>query len=372
MLGLFVKKHILSLLPFIDPVVLYIHADDHLTGRKFETIVDTEDGIQTYRIYYSNGSKGKGPFQQLIKAYRFFNSVRMGLKLIRMEWGNPDVVHVNILTRSGIPALYLKLFHNIPYLITEHWSRYMEANYAYSGFFRKLLTKVIVRHSSAITVVSPALKDSMIAGGLKNEYVIIPNVIDTENFIPIEVPSSTKKVFTHISCFEDKSKNISGLLHAAEMLSKERDDFLLNLVGEGADFNKMKQMSDHMGLTDKTVFFKGLLGTEALNQCINQSVATILYSNYETFGIVLLESMACGVPVISTRTGIMPEIYRDFMGMMIDVKNESQLIQAMNDFLNDKFKTDKSRLRGFVVENYSYDVVGKDFFKLYTKILKAG
>ena len=297
------------------------------------------------------------------------SSIRCGLKQVRTDWGKPDMVHVNILTRSGLPALYLKLFHGIPYLITEHWSRYMEANYAYTGWLRKLLTRVIVRSSSAITVVSEALRDSMISEGLKNEYFIIPNVIDTENFIPTDVPTSPKKTFTHISCFENRSKNISGLIHAVNLLSAERDDFTLNLVGEGADLMQMKQMSDQLGLTDNIILFKGLLENEDLNQCINQSVATILFSNYETFGIVLLESMACGVPVISTKTGIMPGIYQDFMGLMVDVKNEQQLIDAMKVFLNGEFETDSKKLRDFVVKNYSYDKVGKQFLTIYKSIL---
>ena len=63
----------------------------------------------------------------------------------KVKNGQPDMCHVHVLSRTAVLALYLKTLHQIPYLITEHWSRYFPQNVkkgSYKGFFRKIFTKI--------------------------------------------------------------------------------------------------------------------------------------------------------------------------------------------------------------------------------------
>lgn len=370
MLGLFVKIHAKAVSKFCDVSVIYMHADQTLKKNEYLIKSATDAGFREILVYYKKATCAIPFLSQLIKAHRLLKAFSKGYGFLLKDSGAPDLVHVNILTRAAIPAFRLKRKCNIPYIITEHWSRYLPSVNTFRGCVRKWLTKWIVRKADAVTTVNEDLKDAMIRHKLKNEhYSIVPNVVDTDLFKIMPMQDRSIKTFIHISCFEDKSKNISGIIRAVARLSEERTDFRVFLVGDGADFNSMKQLSDRYNLTDRIIFFKGLLENEALNDMVNQSDATILFSNYETFGIVLFESMACGVPVISTKTGLIRNIYQSEMGFLVDVGDEDQLVNAMKAFLDGHFVTDREKLRSFVSEKYSAEAVGKMFYDIYQNVL---
>lgn len=370
MLGLFVRNHAKAVSELCDVSVLYLHADSTLKKNEFLIETAVEGNLREIIVYYKKATTSIPLLSQLCKARRYLKAFLKGYKCLTETSGIPDLVHVNILARTAIPALRLKKKFNIPYIITEHWSRYLPVTNTYHGIIQKWLTRRIVGRADAITAVTEDLKESMIRHKLTNEnFFIVPNVVDTRLFNIAQTVEKSIKSFIHISCFEDKSKNISGIIRAIARLSEERTDFRFYFVGEGVDFNAMKQLSDEQNLTGRIIIFTGLLENEALRDIIIQSEATILFSNYETFGIVLFESMACGVPVISTKTGIIKNIFRSEMGFLVDHGNEDQLIDSMKMFLDGKFNTDKEKLRSFVVENYSAEIVGKMFFDIYKKII---
>ncbi len=104
---------------------------------------------------------------------------------------------------------------------------------------------MVVRNSAAVSTVSENLALAMQSHGLHHQhYLVLPNVVDTEAYILVN-PSiaKAKKRFIHISCFEDRSKNISGLLRTIGKLAKLRNDFECIMVGEGIDLQKMKSLT---------------------------------------------------------------------------------------------------------------------------------
>ena len=371
MLGLFVERHALAVSKKCDIAVLYVQASDNEQYYSVKPELQKKQGINEIIIYYKNHNTRIPLISGLIKIWKYFSAYYKGFKLVKRHFGDFDLIHVNILTRTGIVAFIKKYFSGKPYIISEHWSRYLNVNNTYKGFVRKSLTRLIVRKASAVITVTDELKDAMLKYKLINkQYHIVPNVIDTDLFIIKSKYERSVKKFIHISCFEDKSKNISGIIHAIATLAKERNDFIVDMVGTGQDFNTLKQLSDKLELTDKIIFFKGLLENEALVENINQSVATILFSNYETFGIVPLECMACGVPVISTKTGIINNVFRNEMGLLTDIANQEQLVIAMKVFLNNEFITDREKLRSFVKANYSVEIICDKFLNIYSQALK--
>lgn len=111
----------------------------------------------------------------------------------------------------------MKKLHHIPYLITEHWSRYLPGN-DFNGVIRKFVTRKVVKEAAMITTVTKNLGNAMKNHKLLNDnYKILPNVVDTNMFVPSKHDNKTVKII-HISCFENKSKNISGLLDALKSL----------------------------------------------------------------------------------------------------------------------------------------------------------
>lgn len=373
MMGLFIGRHGLSVLPHADVSVLYVHADDKLSGKTID-IEQSEDDLFTVRVYFKKSKLQPSFLANLINLYRFFQSHYFGWKIIRKSRQMPDLLHVHVLTRCGIVALIVKILTGIPYVITEHWTRYLPTTDTYHGTLRKWLTALVVKYASAVMPVTANLRDAMIANGLKNKnYRVIPNVVDVEKFQPVkQAVDSAKKTLVHLSCFTDKQKNISGILRVMKMLSEKRDDFVLKLIGDGDDFAAMKSLADQLGLTGRFVEFTGLKENEELVELLSQANLMIMFSNYENLPVVILESYSCGVPVISTKVGGIHEHMNDNLGRLVEMQNEMQFLRALENFLEDPGIYRSEKIRTYAVDHFSNEVIGNSIYTVYNQVVRQG
>ncbi|MFP4469080.1 MAG: glycosyltransferase [Bacteroidales bacterium] len=371
MMGLFIERHGLSVLPHADVSVLYVHADDRLTDKTYDVQV-SDDGLFTIRIYFRKSLAKPSFLANLINLYRYFISHRKGFRMIRKTRRRADLVHVHVLTRLGVVALINRIFRGVPYVITEHWTRYLPTTDTYHGTLRKLMTRLVVKHAAAVMPVTANLRDAMIDNKLKNDnYVVIPNVVDTEKFQPAEgVKKNGKKILVHLSCFTDKQKNISGILRVMNQLSDKRDDFRLILIGDGEDFDEMKAISDNYGLTDTVVTFAGLKENEELVELLRNADLMIMFSNYENLPVVILESYACGVPVVSTRVGGIHEHLNRDLGRLTEPGNEEEFLFTLDEVLDQLDDYKMNVIRKYAVDHFSNKVIGESLFRVYRDVTK--
>lgn len=351
MFGLFVQRHAEAAALYDDITVVYVHPDENARC-KYDIERVTENGVDTIRFYYKKQGK-------LSSALRYFRACLKGLELA----GKPDLIHVHVLTRMGLVAYRQKLLHSTPYVITEHWSRYLPGN-DFSGWIRKMLTKKVVRNALCVTTVSEILAQAMQSHGLKNpNYRLLPNVIDTHVFKPIPHHNETPKI-VHVSCFEDKSKNISGLLEALKLMKNKGIAYHAVLIGEGMDLEAMKHRATALGLND-CVRFTGLLQGQDLVNELATGDFFVLPSHYETGGIVLLEAMACGLPVVATNVGALPEIVNDGNGLLVASGDLQALADAMEQLCHTYINYRGSEIRSRIEQRYSKEKVGEIIHQLY-------
>ena len=357
MFGLFVQRHAEAAALHDDITVIYVHPDENAQSH-YDIERSQENGVDVIRIYYKKEGKASSVWRYLIACLK-------GLKLA----GKTDLFHVHVLTRMGFIAHWQKYLNGTPYMITEHWSRYLPGN-DYSGVWRKMWTRKIVRRAAMVTTVSEVLARAMQSHGLKNKnYKILPNVVDTELFKPIPHHNEVPKI-VHVSCFEDKSKNISGLLDALKMMKDKGVAYQAVLIGEGMDLEVLKQKAVDMGLTDK-VRFTGLLQGQALVDEWATGDFFVLPSHYETGGIVLLEAMACGLPVVATAVGALPEIVNESNGLLVPDGDLLALANAMEQCCHSYGNYDPNVLRKQVVERYSKEKVGDLTHQLYSSLCQS-
>ncbi|NCA85036.1 MAG: glycosyltransferase [Clostridia bacterium] len=371
MMGLFIERHGLAVAPQADISVLYVHADDKLKGKTYE-VVHSENGLFTKRIYFKKSSIKPAFLANLINAWRFAFSHFKGIRMIRRERGKENLVHVHVLTRLGVIARLNQLIHGVPYLITEHWTRYLPNMDTYSGTMRKIATQQVVRHAAAVLPVTANLRDAMIDNKLRNDnYVVIPNVVDVQKFKPIPIKSERqRKKIVHLSCFTDKQKNISGILRVMKTLSRQRDDFELTLIGDGEDFDKMHQLAGEMHLSDKVVKFAGLKEGAELVELLRQADLMIMFSNFENLPVVILESYACGVPVVSTRVGGIHEHLDNRLGQLTTPGDETEFAAALSHTLDNLNRYQSETIRRYAVEHFSNEVIGNSLFDLYQSVAR--
>lgn len=363
--GLFVKRHAEIIASRHKVAVLYTLPVTML-DQKYKIEISEEDQLFTVRVFYRKVNNWFPGLNMFYKFFLFFVAHQKGFKKIKKHFGKPDLIHVNILTRTGIYALCLKFYYKIPYVITEHWSRYLPQRNEYKGFFRKAVTKLVVGQSNAISTVSEALRKAMRDCHINHpNFLIVRNVVDCDKFKPVSIAGSSQKVFSHVSCFDDNAKNIMGMIRAIHNLSKKRDDFICLMVGDGPDRPEAEKLAELLGILNRTVKFVGLREGEELVSIYNKSLFTLIFSNYETMSVVIPESFACGKPVIATNVGGIPEIVNSSTGILVTPKNETELTEKIDYMLHHYHEFDPVIIRDYALKKFSKESVLNQLLSLY-------
>lgn len=360
------KHHAEAIVPFHPVVVIYAHPDPEKTSAIEHTV---ENGVTIYRKAFR--VRTSGPL-------RLFNPLVYLLTIIRLwkrvtaDGHHISVVHVHVLTRTALLAYFLKLRHGIPYIVTEHWSRYLPANaHLFNGWLRKWLTRFLARQAFVVTAVTKALQQAMNSHKISNErQAIVPNVVDIQRFKPSGTAPAVKTLL-HIGSFDEPAKNVNGILRTISKLAAKRSDFIFKFVGDGPDWDKNREYAQQLGIPAENIEFTGPVMGDALVTLYNESTAFVLFSNYETQGIVLLEAFACGIPVIASSVGGIPEIMDPERGILVEPGNEQQLEAALITILDGNFAVEKDRLRNYIAENFSNEAVGRQFHEWYNRALQA-
>lgn len=368
--GLFVQRHALAVARYAEVSVLYVHTLTPGNSTIQPGVYSDESlGIFEVSVYY-RGLKRNFPGAEVIKGLRYLAAMVKGYRYIAKYRGPFHLIHVNILTRAAILPLILRFTNGTPYIITEHWSRYLPTVDTYKGFMRKMVTRLVAHYASALTAVTHNLKSAMQQHGIDHPlFEVIPNVVDTDFFSPSGQYKSAK-IILHVSCFEDRSKNISGLLRAIALLCEKRSDFRFLMVGEGQDLQAMMDLSRRLNLDD-VVTFTGLAEGDVLVDYYRRSCCLVMFSNYENMPVVINESLSCGKPVIATAVGGIPEIMYEppAKGYLVPAGDIDALTKAMDKMLDNFQSFDAEALRRYAIEKFSPEAVGKSFLTLYQKIV---
>ena len=368
LLGNFVQNHAKAISKFAQVIVIHPYEDSSKSQKQKITIAEKQiENLVEIRVKYKGISAYKGIMAKVIRFFRIRKAYQKGIEFAIQKYGKPTISHVNILTRTAFPALRLKRKEKIPFIITEHWSRYLPEDNTFNGFFRKKITQYAVRQAAAVTTVSSHLRQAMQNYGLHNaNYHIVPNVVDTNLFQPFVVEKKKKSIL-HVSGLSDREKNFSGILRVVNKLAQKRNDFVLNVV-HNDDNSAYLPFVEENNLHDFVVFHGQKSGKELVKH-FNEADFFVLFSNFETQGLVLIESFACGKPVIATRTGGILDIVNQNNGILVSPQNEDELLEVVLYMLDHHQHYNSTALRSYAVENFSENTVGEMFWKICQNVL---
>jgi glycosyltransferase involved in cell wall biosynthesis len=296
-------------------------------------------------------------------------------KQLQKEWGKPDVVQMNVLDKNGLIALWLKYRYHIPYVIIEHWSGYLPANFAFRCGWHGWLMRKIAKQASCILPVSQMLEDAMKNCGIENQnWQRIHNVVDDFFYQPISTITITPKGdtfrFLHVSCFDEKAKNIQGMLRAVRKVAEERQDFELVVVGTGVDYSEDRAYADSLQFPEGMLTFTGEQTPHEVAQWMQESDCFLFFSRYENAPVVLSECLACGLPIISSHAGGIPEMVDDTCGILVPTEDENALAKAMKDMMSNHNNYSPKQIRKHG-EKYTYHVVGSKLSEIYKSIVRV-
>jgi L-malate glycosyltransferase len=285
-----------------------------------------------------------------------------------------EVLHVHY----AIPHAYAaymakKMLHEegigLPIVTTLHGT---DITLVGSHPFYKSAVTFSINKSDAVTSVSQSLKeDTMRLFDITNTIQVVPNFIDFEHhkgpFTDCQramMANEDEKIITHISNFRPV-KRIEDIINIFYNIQKEIPAKLM-MVGDGPEKEPAEQLCKELGIDDKVVFFGK---SHEIDQILCFSDLFLLPSETESFGLAALEAMACGVPVISSNTGGIPEVNKQGVsGLLSNVGDVAEMSTNALKILKDKslLKTYKTNAKA---ESLKFDI--HKIVPLYENIYKS-
>ncbi|WP_348812361.1 N-acetyl-alpha-D-glucosaminyl L-malate synthase BshA [Flavobacterium maritimum] len=205
--------------------------------------------------------------------------------------------------------------------------------------FYKPAVTFSINKSDYVTSVSQSLKDDTLKlFKIKNEIQVIPNFIELDKEENVTntchrsvMANPNERIITHISNFR-KVKRIPDVIKIFYNIQKEIPAKLM-MVGDGPEKEKAEYLCQELGILDKVIFFGN---SNEIDKILCLTDLFLLPSETESFGLAALEAMACGVPVISSNSGGLPEVNFDGVsGYLSNVGNTDEMAQNALKILKD-------------------------------------
>ncbi len=360
--GIFVKEHARAIKTTTTDIrvlaVVVLRAKPYIKVSHREYI--DESGIKTFEIIIHSRFRDiiyhLVPLQNRI-AYKYYkNSIE--------AFFSPDIIHSNVIFPAGIIGDYFAKKLEKPHIITEHWSKI-------DGLLKKPYLSSLARNSykraCRILPVSQFLKENML-GLLPNlssdRLKVISNVISSETFDYKEKKLHEVEInFCAVATWATKRKPdkkpelfIEALAAVQKMTTKK---IRLTMVGGGNRITELKNLCKQL---DLTADFIGYQTKKQIAVVLHKTDFFVHASTIETFGVVIVEALMTGTPVICSKVGGLPELIDSSNGVLCQnevadwVSGIQKIIQA--DF-------DRKQIADTVRNRFGYESIGKEIASVY-------
>lgn len=318
-----------------------------------------------YRFHYRKSPLPHSSFT-LFGAWSLLGAVR---QLIRQGY-RPDILHIHEYP-FAVPAFLLRRLYGMPVVITEHSSTFLKRSLTGA---QSRLARFAFRRADSVLPVSRAMQAAIEAYGMCATFTIVPNVVDTTLFhpAPAQQVGPTKRLLFVGLLDPLHKKGIPYLLQALAQLP--RRDWQLDLVGDGPTRTEYETLAATLGLSAH-VTFHGYQAKPRVAQLMRESQFFVLPSLVETFGVVLIEALASGLPVIATQTAGPSELITKDSGLLVPPGDADALAAAINTMLDQHVHYAPQTLAAYADQHFGYAPVGQRLDRLYrslvTKPLRA-
>jgi N-acetyl-alpha-D-glucosaminyl L-malate synthase BshA len=238
--------------------------------------------------------------------------------------------------------------------------------------FYKPAVTFSINKSDVVTSVSQSLKEHTLdLFAVTNSIEVIPNFIELNKNIPQSscrsaMAQDNERIITHISNFRPV-KRIPDVIQVFYKIQQHIPAKLM-MVGDGPEKENAELLCQQLGIEDKVIFFGN---SNEVDQILHYSDLFVLPSETESFGLAALEAMACGVPVLSSNSGGLPEVNIDgFSGYLSEVGEVDHMAKRGLEILsNDSvLQTFKSNAR-LTAEKFGIQQVLPLYEAIYTRAI---
>lgn len=326
--------------------------------RRFGTYMFDIDGIKTATSNFPYGGLDFYGIEQWIAekcAQNVYN-------LITEDGWIPDIIHAHF---CDVAAAFSDIAREeeIPFVVTEHYSKLHQKTIKKDVF---LAAQKAYANANELIAVSKSLADS-IYEKMGYKAKVIHNIVDTDVFEP-KHNARRDGYYTFISA--GHLKYVKGMDILIEAFSRiKTDNVRLIILGEGIERDKLEKLAKERKCASK-IQFKGEYKRTEFQSAMENSDCFVLASRSETFGVVYIEAMAAGIPVIGTSCGGPSEFISDETGMLIPVDNVDALVQAMEYMIKYSTRFDGNGISRYVKSRFEKTVIANKIQEVYNEVVK--
>jgi len=281
------------------------------------------------------------------------------------QFGRPDLIHAHSFIWGGIAAQRAAAAFSVPYIVTEHSSLFGRG---LIPEWQKPEIAAALLHASACIAVSGSLREKLQEYSSNCQIDIVPNITDTTFFRKPKTRRSINPfVFLTVS-FLNANKGVSLLLQAFAAKFKGIDDVEVWIGGDGPERKNLERLAAKLGIS-KQLKFLGMLTREEVCDVMWKASAFVLPSYHETFGVVFVEAMSTGLPVIGTRCGGPEEIITPRAGHLVATGDIAGLGNAMVALRDNYSHYNPDEISLEMEERFGTDSVVRRIKHIYDRVL---
>jgi glycosyltransferase involved in cell wall biosynthesis len=282
--------------------------------------------------------------------------------------GKPDLIHSHNTLEGGAIAFLLSKKFGIPYIITEHSSRFLIGETF--SYLERLSIKKIWRNTKLLLAVSSSLKRAIERDfECSTEIRVLHNTLEPE-FVDRKkiwsVSKSQKILLVSIGRLENIKRH-RMLIDAFALINAERQMKLL-IFGNGSQEVSLREQIDALGQIGCIEILDGS-DRNAMFTKLAQAHAMVHASQYETFGVVLIEALALGVPVLSTNSGGPADFIDGKNGVIVDVSDSRGLAIGISEFLEQIDHFDRKEISENCLKLFGHKVIAEHLAKTYETLV---
>jgi len=335
-------------------------AGPSLLQNRFQWTCAEEGNVHVVRWHGWNVPSARVRARLVVEEYR------RAYWIYERRFGRPDIIHAHRALWGGVAAMRLSAETGIPFLVTEDSSSYV----------RHLIrpwewpsVERCFRASSLAVCVSPFLANELHAALPGVSFTVIPNMVDAVFFIPPPTPRGNSKPSFLALASLNQNKRIDVLLEAFALYRQSEDCWNLEIGGDGPLRQELKEQATRLHL-EESVRFLGLLTREQVREAMWRASAFVVSSRVETFGCVVTEALATGLPVIATRCGGPESILTPDDGLLVEPDDHLALANALATIARTAPSYTAEDLRERCVERFGSVGVGRQLLDVYAHIAR--
>jgi glycosyltransferase involved in cell wall biosynthesis len=276
-----------------------------------------------------------------------------------------DLVHAHW-TLSTACAIAGRPAHRRPILATLHGSDIFRVTTSPVGAW---LTRQVLLRSDRVMAVSRALMEPAVRLGVPSwKFAVIPDGVDTNRFVPI--PNGEREDVVLFVGSLIQRKGAKYLLSAIPEVLRSLPDYRLVLVGDGPQDHMLKALAEESGVSDR-ISFLGFQPQEEVRRWMQKAKLLVLPSLEEGLGVVLLEALACGTPVVASRVDGIPEVITPEVGVLVPPADGAALGLAIRSVLENQhtWAEMSRRARERAASLYDWNHIAAQWIALYRSML---